>query len=337
MKKSFVLLIHIFYWIPSCFQVYVYLNIIDNINNSYPLYSVVSIFTDAVSFYLFYFLLFPLVSKGKFLAFIFYGLVSICLISILGVFGSNTMIDMYGLKDLEPIRTWTMTTGIFVKALYSGITACFIKGCITWYAERHYKKALEKKNLETELALLKAQLNPHFLFNTLNNIDILIEKDPEKASVYLKKLSDMIRFMLYETPSETIPLKLEIKYIEQYIELQRIRTLTPDFIKFHINGETTDLQIAPMLFIPFIENAFKHTTNKKKSNAIDIEISANESIISFHCSNIAEQSFILYQEQSGLGLSLIRSRLELLYRGKYELNINQGLDRFSVTLVLNLN
>lgn len=224
-----------------------------------------------------------------------------------------------------------------MKALYSGVAACCVKGCITWYAEIRYKQKLEKKNLETELALLKAQLNPHFLFNTLNNIDILIEKDPQKASIYLKKLSDMIRFMLYKSPSETIPLALEIKYIEQYIELQRIRTLTPDFITFKTNAEHSDLQIAPMLFIPFIENAFKHTTNKKNSNAIAIEILVNKDQISFNCTNITEGSATISEEHSGLGLELIKSRLELLYKGSYKLSIDQGNGRFSIDLALNLN
>lgn len=336
MKKSLIILIHICYWIPSFVEVYIFFKAVGT-QRAYIQFNIAALFTELLSFYLFYLFLFPLISKRKFPAFILYGLVAIGITSILGIFSYNLLLKTHDLKDIFSDRQWATASGIALRALYSGIAACFVRGCITWYSELRYKRALEKKNLETELALLKAQLNPHFLFNTLNNIDILIEKDPEKASAYLKKLSDMIRFMLYQSPAEKIPLVLEVNYIEQYIELQRIRTLNADFVQFQVNGATTDLQIAPMLFIPFIENAFKHTSNKKKSKAIAIEISVDQKAIHFNCSNNIEQSIGISQEQGGLGLSLIRSRLELLYAGKYELNINKSQDRFSVTLVLNLN
>lgn len=336
MKKSLIFLIHIFYWIPSFLSVYMYINIPEFEGSILQLNTAI-LFTTFLSFYSFYLFLFPLISQRKFPAFILYGLLAIVITSMLGFFGYKLMLKVYNLKDYFLNREWETASGIISRALYSGLAACFVRGCITWYAELRYKRALEKKNLETELALLKAQLNPHFLFNTLNNIDILIEKDPEKASAYLKKLSDMIRFMLYQSPAEKIPLVLEVNYIEQYIELQRIRTLNADFVQFQIDGEITDLQIAPMLFIPFIENAFKHTSDKKKNKAIEIEMSVEKKVIRFYCSNNIEQSIGIAQEQGGLGLSLIRSRLELLYAGKYELNITQSLDRFSVTLVLNLN
>jgi two-component system LytT family sensor kinase len=336
MKKSLIYLIHILYWIPSCIQIYVYFSFPD-IQRSFTLLSIATLLAGFLSFYLFYLFLFPLISQRKFPAFILYGLAAIGIASILGVLCNKLMLQMSNFTDTRQTSGSTVISGIVLKALYSGIAACFVRGCITWYAELRYKRALEKKNLETELALLKAQLNPHFLFNTLNNIDILIEKDPVKASAYLKKLSDMIRFMLYESPAEKIPLTLEVNYIEQYIELQRIRTLNTDFVQFQVNGEITDLYIAPMLFIPFIENAFKHASNKKKSKAIEIQISINQKVIHFHCSNSVEQAFNSAQEQGGLGLSLIRSRLELLYAKKYEFNVDQSIDRFSVTLVLNLN
>lgn len=338
MKKSLTLLIHLFYWIPSVIQVYVYLQVMDKTSSLYPQFAIAATVTELISFYLFYFFLFPILSKRKFVPFILYGLLSICAAAAIGFLSNKIMGIMSNLNDVRPLNPeWVYISSLLIKPLYSGLFACFIKGCLVWYSEIRYKKELEKKNLETELALLKAQLNPHFLFNTLNNIDILIEKDPELASIYLKQLSDMIRFMLYKSPSETISFDLEIKYIEQYITLQRIRSLTADFISFKTSGATTHLQIAPMLFIPFIENAFKHSTNKKNSNAIDINILVRDNVINFSCSNAFVKSNVLTEQDSGLGLGLIRRRLELLYKGKYELEVSQNNDRFKVTLCLNLN
>lgn len=217
-------------------------------------------------------------------------------------------------------------------------TAMITKGFVTWAVEIKYKQRLEKNNLESNLALLKARINPHFLFNTLNNIDVLIEKDPMVASTYLKKLSDILRFTLYESPSATIPLSKEADYITQYIELQQIRTNNADFAKFSFEPGSHDLQVAPMLFIPFIENAFKYCTNKKIINAIVISIGTNKNQVTFSCSNAYDAAaMVTYEESSGLGLELIKSRLELLYPKNYQLNINKSTDRFNVDLTITLH
>ncbi len=120
-----------------------------------------------------------------------------------------------------------------------------------------------------ELALVKSQINPHFLFNTINNIDVLISKDAERASAYLNKLSDIMRFMLYETKPAKIPLPKELTYIEKFIELQKIRTTNEHYVNYSIKGDTANFMIPPMLLISFIENAFKYADNKKVENAIN--------------------------------------------------------------------
>lgn len=145
-----------------------------------------------------------------------------------------------------------------------------MKGFITWYNDIKTKVELTKKNYEMEIALMKAQINPHFLFNTINNIDGLIQEDSDKASEYLNKLSDIMRFMLYETKTEKIYLAKELAYIGKYIELQKIGTSNPGYVKYEVQGEPANLLVEPMLFIPFIENAFKHTDDKRVENAIKI-------------------------------------------------------------------
>ena len=158
-----------------------------------------------------------------------------------------------------------------------GVMALVIRGFITWYDEIKLKEGLAKEKHDMELALIKSQINPHFLFNTINNIDFLITKDSTKASEYLNKLSDILRYMVYETKTEKIPLTTELNYIEKYLELQRIRTSNADYVSFEVIGNANNLMIAPMILFPFIENAFKHTESNKKLYSIDLKIECKSS------------------------------------------------------------
>jgi len=185
-----------------------------------------------------------------------------------------------------------------------------------------------------ELALVKSQINPHFLFNTLNNIDVLIQQDAIKASVYLNKLSDIMRFMLYETKTERIELSKELTYIEKYIELQKIRTSNLNYVNYAVEGNTDGLLIAPMLFIPFIENAFKHAENKKMENAINIRIVIKHDRIEFKCENNYSDDNQINHDESGLGNELIQKRLELLYPKKHKLEITNSDNTYKVNLIL---
>ena len=221
--------------------------------------------------------------------------------------------------------------------LIFGFCGAIMKIFFKWFEDLKYKQELEKKNLQTELALLKSQISPHFLFNTLNNIDVLISKDSEKASRYMKKLSDILRFMLYETKGESLPMSLELEYIEKYIELQKIRTSNDSFVSFNIKGKADELNVAPMIFIPFIENAFKHTTNKKSIDAIKIQFDILDDTINFRCENLKNKGGNLVQKQSGLGINLIEQRLNLLYKDKHVLKIKNSEEKYSVSLSIQMN
>jgi LytS/YehU family sensor histidine kinase len=185
-----------------------------------------------------------------------------------------------------------------------------------------------------EIALMKAQINPHFLFNTINNIDMLIQKDATKASEYLNSLSDMMRFMLYETKSGKTALSKELDYIERYVALQKIRTTNASFVNYTVTGNPEGVHIEPMLFIPFIENAFKHAENKKVENAIVIHFIIDSGTIRFVCENVYAPSVSLKPEHSGLGNELIRRRLELLYPNKHSLSVEDINGTYKVILVL---
>ncbi|MEY4904365.1 MAG: hypothetical protein RLZZ292_2180 [Bacteroidota bacterium] len=182
--------------------------------------------------------------------------------------------------------------------------------------------------------MVKSQLDPHFLFNTLSNIDVLIQKDAKKASDYLNKLSDIMRFMLYETKTTQIPLQKESAYLEKYIELQKIRTSNPNFVHYSIEGNIQNVQIAPMIFIPFVENAFKYAEGIKANNAIEISIKVEKNELLFHCKNHYLSVPFVKKEFGGLGNELIIRRLELLYSNKYTIAINDKDNVYSVVLQL---
>lgn len=307
------------------------------------LYSVFlfAFFPSFVTFYFYYFLVFPkYLKQKKILLSILYGVAFSLGVAIIGYIliryciESGYMYDMdHDGKNGRSTAVRTILIMAFIASI-TGIAALVVKGFITWFDEIKMKEELKQKNHETELALVKAQLDPHFLFNTLNNIDVLIVKDAVEASGYLNKLSDILRFMLYETKTDEILLRKEIEYIEKYIELQKIRTSNANFVSLQVTGTPGNKTIAPMIFIPFIENAFKHSTNKKIDNAISVRIEINEFEIIFECENKFDPNRKLKQESNGLGNGLIKKRLELIYPESHLLELTSTTNLYSVKLTI---
>jgi len=231
---------------------------------------------------------------------------------------------------------WGETIGLNVimaiNALLNGILGLVMRGFITSYGDIDLKDELAKKNYDMELALVKSQLNPHFLFNTINNIDVLISRDAQQASAYLNKLSDIMRFMLYETKSEEVLLETELLYIGKYIDLQKIRTANPRYVSYTVEGDPAGLVVAPMIFLPFIENAFKHAENKKIENAIGIRFEIRGYTIRFACRNHYNPAQGSNLDHGGLGNGLIERRLELLYPKRHRLQIEKTNDLYTVEL-----
>jgi LytS/YehU family sensor histidine kinase len=238
------------------------------------------------------------------------------------------------------VANWSITDVFGIALLIAIITIAngtiglIVKGFINWFNDIKFKSELNKKNYEMELALVKSQLNPHFLFNTINNIDVLISRDAARASAYLNRLSDIMRFMLYETKAAKINLDKELTYIEKFIELQKIRTTNEYYVNYSIKGDPTNFMIPPMLLISFIENAFKHAENKKVKNAINIHLDIEKEKLRFECENAYNQNIKIRSEQSGLGNDLIKKRLALLYPEKHALNITNNNGMYKVVLSL---
>ena len=229
-----------------------------------------------------------------------------------------------------------LIVGFSLLAIINGLIGTAMRGAITWYADTHLHERRANQALQTELRWLKAQLNPHFLFNTLNNIDILMERDTAKASLYLNKLADLLRFSLYETQADRIPLARELASIEKYIALQRIRTPNEHYIRLQIDGQAGNVLIAPMLFIPYLENAFKYATNKKVTEAIRIHLRIDEAQIHFQCVNVVDPGRKVVPEYGGLGQKLLRQRLALLYPHAHTVVVESTDQLYSVSLTISL-
>ena len=206
-----------------------------------------------------------------------------------------------------------------------------------WYRTQQQKEELEKQNRISELALLKSQVSPHFLFNTLNNIDALISRDSSSASDAVIKLSEILRYMLYEAETERVSLEKEVFYLRSYIALQSLRIKSDDFVRFDILGEVSKQTIAPMLLIPFVENAFKHGLKNTAPPGIKIILDVQQEMIIFKVMNKVNKWEDVSKDQTkGIGLKNIRKRLDLIYPGMYELNIIRDNSDFSAELKIHL-
>lgn len=210
-----------------------------------------------------------------------------------------------------------------------------------WVAAQKQQQVLEKENLETELKFLRSQFNPHFLFNTINSIFVLIHKDQNKASTSLAKFSELLRYQLYQCNEPFIPLEQELSYLENFIELERLRQ---DFTNFELHvvvDKTTDenFQIAPFLLIPFAENAFKHVSHHQNSkNHIDIKLKLTGKSLQYVVSNSrANLEMAKENEANGIGLVNVKRRLQLLYPNAHTLEIIQDQLNHYIKLDLRLS
>jgi two-component system LytT family sensor kinase len=209
-----------------------------------------------------------------------------------------------------------------------------------WQADKQGREALEKEKIGSELSFLKAQINPHFFFNTLNNIYALTHVDVEKARKALHKLSRMMRYLLYETQAGSTPLSKEVSFIVDYMELMKLRLNELTAVDFELPLLTNDPQIAPMLFLPYVENAFKYGVSTTEASVISISLKLNGNELSLVIKN---QVFNNFEETAdgygGIGLSNTKRRLELLYPGKHTFSAYKTADtnEFIVHLTLVLD
>lgn len=221
-----------------------------------------------------------------------------------------------------------------VSSLAVAIFAAAIKLLKIWTQERNQKSLLQLQNLQSEMALLKSQINPHFIFNTLNNIDTLISSNPSKASESILKLSEIMRYVLYEATADYVPMQKEINYLSNYISLHELK-FGPDFISFRNEIKNTNEIIAPMLFIPLVENAIKHGDKRVPSPGITIHLFEKEDIICFVVRNHLTQHETNKDASGGIGMVNLKRRLELLYpqRHSFSSEIENGIFTAKICLL----
>lgn len=200
-----------------------------------------------------------------------------------------------------------------------------------WYLQREKMRQIEMEKLNTELEYLRAQINPHFLFNSINTIYFQIDKQNTSARETLEKFSEMLRYQLYECASETIAIEKEIQYLQNYVALQKLRLSSRHIVEFKADETLKELFIPPLALIPFVENAFKHVSHfTDKPNKISVRLTKVNDVLEFTVINTTEPT--TKNEPGGIGLKNVRRRLDLLYGDRYKLEIKPQAEIFSVTL-----
>lgn len=205
-----------------------------------------------------------------------------------------------------------------------------------WFEQRELIRKIEVEKLNTELDYLKAQLNPHFLFNSINTIFFQIDKDNKEARETLTTFSDMLRYQLYECNSNEIPLSKEMAYIKNYIDLQRHRCGENYWISFSHN-DVDELRIAPLLLIPFVENAFKHMSHFPSDNEVRVDVHKNGNKLRMMVFNTCDPAHVLQTNGHGIGLKNVERRLQLLYKDRHKLEVRKQPQCYQVNVEIMLN
>lgn len=255
----------------------------------------------------------------------------------------------YGIINPIFYPSWESEYLFYVSKMYTVFLGMYpvvtIAACIKlvkhWYEKEEQAKELRNKKLEAELQFLKAQVHPHFLFNTLNNLYALTLKKSDHASDVVLKLSNLMNYMLYECSKTKVPLAKEVEITETYIALEKIRHDDSLSVEFEVEGSVEEKEIPPMLILPFVENCFKHGANKLTESAwihIGITISGSNFILNVKNNCVPEKNYESNPESNnGIGLGNVEQRLKLLYGNAYKLEVNHFQDHFSVLLALNLD
>jgi two-component system, LytTR family, sensor kinase len=329
LNKYIKIVIHLIFWtvymaysIPVSFQAARPLHIMHLMPHL-----VINTIWAVIAFYTFYALMITYFEKKKYIRYLLFS-IGICVICSAIFFPLHLLVSTSSsVIDLRLIIGSTIGTFIL------GQCGSLVRGFEYWIENQQRHAEIENQYLRAENELLKSQVSPHFLFNTLNNIDSFIHSQPQKASETLISLSEILRYMIYETKAEFVPLSKEIEYLRNYIQLQKVRLVHAGAIKVVLSENCDNLTIAPLLFLPFVENAFKHATSTDEANAIEISILCSDNHIIFHCAN-KYTSGEKKQGTNGFGLENVKRRLELLYKNKYQLTMNKTLTTFEVNLII---
>lgn len=229
---------------------------------------------------------------------------------------------------------------LFILTFLVISTSTILKIISDWIRHQRERKELQTQNMQSELRFLRSQINPHFLFNTLNNLYALTLKKSDKAPEIVIKLSEMMRYMLYECNERRVFLSKEVNYIRNYLDLERLRQGKNVDISFEVNGNISNQKIAPLMFIPFLENSFKHGINNNLNQGfVHIRLDVEADHVQLQIDNSKPNMPIRHQirRSGGIGLVNVRRRLNLLYPNQYKLNIESQPNVYKVNLKIGLD
>lgn len=337
MKTSYKIFIHIGFWILFTILPHFFYAFLRHPSDAKRMYMFIIDFgINFTCFYIGYFLFIPkLLRSSKKVIWI------IIIVIFVGIYGfissriilsAGEMLDMRFFKRFNPLAHYSREfTGTLLFIAYAG----FIQMTENWIVDQRLKSELMRQNQASELALLKSQVSPHFLFNTLNNIYSLVYQKSEKAPSVVMKLSEIMRYMLYEASTGKVGLDREIEYLKSYIEIQSIRLKQTNFVNFRMDGTPKGKKISPMLFIPFVENAFKHCDKKVKSPGIEVKLTMLDDRVEFMVRNKKpKERQPVEVPEGGIGLSNVKRRLELLYTSTHRLDIQITETVYSINLII---
>jgi sensor histidine kinase YesM len=330
--------VHIIFWFCAWFFFFFYYKRYSEINSYTFGASLINLIVAITTVYTFNYHLIPNIllknKKRKFFAFAFVTIVMFFYIQLL----LTLLLVVKQLSDGYHLFPEMLDiVMLFFNLFFVVFIAIAIKFYKRWNEKDFQEQKMQKEKVEAELQMLKTQINPHFLFNTLNSIYVLAMKQSEHTANTVMKLSDILDYILYRIDTPKIAIANEIKIVENYIELEKIRFSNRVDLNFTTDLKSQDIQIPPMLIIPFIENAFKHGVAKSVDKSwIKISIEETDAGLNIVVANSKTQSRV-DDKTGGIGLINVKKRLSLLYKEKYKLNIFEKQMQYTVSLSIPIN
>jgi sensor histidine kinase YesM len=308
----------------------------DYYNSFWPLFGVTSIyfFFNASTFYIIAYVLFPrYLHQQRYLMFAL-SLTGVILIFTLGLaVCMHFLFQSYNSKAADDYSFLFLSAFFAIVAIAGGL--CAIKLFSDKIRSDRHAQRKESERIESELQYLKAQVNPHFLFNAINSVYFLIKKDPDVAANTLIKLSDLLRFQLYDCSEEKIAIEKEIEYLSNFVALEKIRKGDKVKIEFMASPELQGFSIAPFMLIPFMENAFKYISGfSSMENKIIIKMWREENRFHSHFFNTTDN--LVRSPVGGIGHKNVKRRLELIYPGKHQLEILERPGTYKVMVSMDI-
>jgi two-component system, LytTR family, sensor kinase len=341
-KRKHIILLHIIFW--SVILIITGLETIPSIEKKTAYFIIVDCIIYIGSYVLLFYLNYLFISKKHFdrkkiMLLTISGLVFVLIVTIPITYFYIYILSesIFEMKGKEYLLSVGKTYFSFLQLNFMfAIAGSLLKVALLWYDNVMKQKEIEKQYIKSELALLRSQINPQFLLNTLANIKSLINTLPGKAISSIESLSEIISYMLYETSAEKVQIDNEINNINNYFNLQRVR-YTPDFVKFDTAGDTSGLFIPPLLFMPFIENAFKYCDGITKSPGIIINLEIRKNYLTFEITNYIKENLNPVKSENRFSVKSIKRRLDLLFENNYNLEIINDGKKYFLKLKIKLS